>query len=387
MGSVTTTGYVADRLDDIFSGLVTKFKGIYGDDILTDPDDPDGQMIGIFSQMRADVENVIELVYQANDPDNATGAWLEQKVAFAGLTRRGASYSVNEDVRLSGAAGAEIPSGSIVRDGSGVQWVLQANVRLDGSGSALSDFRSSEPGQFSVDAGIKLDIVTVVSGWSGAETTQASTPGENEETDPELLVRFYKSRARASSNCVDGTLADIGGLTGVTDAVALENKGSETDNNGVLAHSVNYIVEGGSNIEIAKAIYDNWPGTGLQGDIAVNVTRRSGKTVTVNFDRPDYVDVAALVKVGRRKSFTYVDEEKIQELVAGMAFPTGEYVYTSDVSKVVNSVTGVYVREILLARKGDTPGEIRAITVSAREKARFQINDIDVQIIEEEASV
>ncbi|MGV2811708.1 baseplate J/gp47 family protein [Enterobacter cancerogenus] len=386
MGSVTTTGYVADRLDDIFSGLVTKFKGIYGDDILTDPDDPDGQMIGIFAQMRADVENVIELVYQANDPDNATGAWLEQKVAFAGLTRRGSSYSVNEDVRLSGTAGAEIPSGSIVRDGSGVQWVLQANAKLDSNGSALSDFRSSEPGQFSVDAGVTLDIVTVISGWSGAVTTQASTPGENEETDPELLTRFYKSRSRPSSNCVDSTLADIAGITGVTDAIALENRTDDTDNNGVPAHSVNYIVEGGSNNEIAQAIYDNWPGTGLKGDITVDVTRRSGKTVAMSFDRPKYIDIAAVVKVGRRKSFTYVDEEKIQEAVAGMVFSTGEYVYTSDVSKVVNGVTGVYVRDIQLARKGDTPGETLAVTMGAREKARFQVSDVDVQIIEEGAS-
>jgi uncharacterized phage protein gp47/JayE len=116
MGKLTDQGYVAERLNDIFSGLVTKFKGIYGDDILTDPDDPDGQMIGILAQMRADVEGVIEAIVQANDPDNATGTWLEQKVAFAGLTRRGASYSVMQDVLLSGTADKTVPAG-------GTQWV------------------------------------------------------------------------------------------------------------------------------------------------------------------------------------------------------------------------------------------------------------------------
>ncbi|MEA1064754.1 baseplate J/gp47 family protein [Erwinia sp. HR93] len=386
MGSVTSTGYVADRLDDIFSGLVTKFKSIYGDDILTDPDDPDGQIIGIFAQMRADVENVIELVYQANDPDNATGTWLEQKVAFAGLTRKGPSYSVIEDALLTGTAGTVIPSGSIVKDGTGNQWILQANVTLGEDGTAYSDFRSSDAGQFSVDAGVKLDIVTVIAGWSRAETTLAATPGENEETDPELLARFYKSRSRASSNCVDGTLADIAGITGVTDATALENETDTTDDNGVPAHTVNYIVEGGDNAEIAQAIYNNWPGTGLQGDIEVDVTRRSGKTATMRFDRPQYVDIAAVIKVGRRASFTYVDEEKIKEAVTGMEFSTGEYVYTSDVSEAVNAVSGVYVREILLSRKGDTPGETLAVTIGPREKARFQETDIDIQIIEEGAS-
>jgi uncharacterized phage protein gp47/JayE len=89
-------------------------------------------------------------------------------------------------------------------------------------GTVKTDFRSAEAGRFSVDAGAKLTIVTVIAGWNSAVTTVAATPGENEETNPELLARFYKSRSRASSNCVDGTLADIAGLTGVTDAVALK---------------------------------------------------------------------------------------------------------------------------------------------------------------------
>lgn len=386
MGSVTSTGYVADKLDDIFSGLVTKFKGIYGDDILTDPEDPDGQMIGIFAQMRADIENVIELVYQANDPDNATGAWLEQKVAFAGLEKKGASYSIIEDVKLEATPGLEIPSGSIVKDSSGNQWILQSNAETASDGTVLSDFRSSEPGQFSVDAGVTLDIVTVIAGWKSAVTTIAATPGENEETDPELLARFYKSRSRPSTNCVDGTLADLASITGVTDAIALENPDDVINDDGVNPHSVNYIVEGGDNAEIAQAIYNNWPGTGLQGDIEVDVTRRSGKTVKICFDRPVYVDIAAVIKVGRRGNFTYIDTEQIKESVAAITFASGDYVYKSDVSDAVNAVTGTYVREILLARKGDTPVDTLAININPREKARFQEGDIDVQVIDEDIS-
>ncbi|MFC7508806.1 baseplate J/gp47 family protein [Pantoea stewartii] len=143
--------------------------------------------------------------------------------------------------------------------------MTQADATFGAEGTVKTDFRSAEAGQFSVDAGAKLTIVTVIAGWDSATTTVAATPGENEETDPELLARFYKSRSRAATNCVDGTLADVAGLTGVTDVVALENRTDETDANGVPPHSVNYIVEGGDNAAVAKAIYDNWPGTGLQG--------------------------------------------------------------------------------------------------------------------------
>lgn len=385
MGTLTDQGYVADRLDDIFSGLVAKFKGIYGDDILTDPDDPDGQMIGIFAQMRADIEGVIEAIVQANDPDNATGTWLEQKVAFAGLSRRGASYSIIDDVSLAGTAGTVIPAGATV-SGGGTQWVTQSDTTLGSDGSAKTDFRSSDAGQFSVDAGTALDIVTLIAGWNTATTTVAATPGENEETDPELLTRFYKSRARTSSNCVDGTLADIEGLTGVTDAVALENKGSETDSNGVAAHTVNYIVEGGDSTAIAKAIYENWPGTGLQGGVSVDVTRHSGKTVAIPFDRPVALDISVTLKIGRRESFTHIDEDTVKNAVAGLAFKTGAWVYRSDIISAANAIDGVFVRQVLMSRDGAKVDDVLSISTAAREKASILAENVSVQIIEDESS-
>lgn len=385
MGMLTDQGYVADRLDDIFLGLVKKFQGVYGNDILTDPDDPDGQMIGILAQMRADIEGVIEAIVQANDPDNATGTWLEQKVAFAGLSRRGASYSVIEDVMLKGTAGKTLPAGATVSGGS-TQWVTQVDVTFGQDGMVMTDLRSSEAGQFSVDADTRLTILTVVAGWNSATTTVAAIPGENEETDPELLGRFYKSRARASSNCVDGTLGDIARLRGVTDVVALENEMDKTNSDGVAAHTVNYIVEGGDNAAIAKAIYDNWPGTGLQGDVSADVKRFSGKTVAIPFDRPTAVDVTAAIKIGRRLNFTHIDEETVKNAITALVFHTGEWVFKSDLIGAANAIPGVFVREVLMARKGRTLNDVLSIALTAREKARFLAPEISVQVIEETTS-
>ncbi len=210
--------------------------------------------------------------------------------------------------------------------------MTQADATFGAEGTVKTDFRSAEAGQFSVDAGAKLTIVTVIAGWDSATTTVAATPGENEETDPELLARFYKSRSRAATNCVDGTLADVAGLTGVTDVVALENRTDETDANGVPPHSVNYIVEGGDNAAVAKAIYDNWPGTGLQGAVSVDVTRYSGQTAAIKFDRPTAVDISAIIKIGRRENFIHVDEDTVKAAIVALAYKTGEWVYRSDVS-------------------------------------------------------
>ncbi|THD42120.1 baseplate J/gp47 family protein [Enterobacteriaceae bacterium ML5] len=386
MGKVTSTGYVADKLDDIFSGLVSKFKGIYGDDILTDADDPDGQMIGIFAQMRADIEGVILAVYQANDPDNATGTWLEQKVAFSGIRRRGASYSILPDVLLAGTAKKTLSAGAIVRDGNNVQWITQTNATFGADGTVKTDFRSSELGQYSVDADTELEIVTVTNGWTSAKTTVAATLGEEEETDPELLARFYKARARASQNCIDGTVGDLYALPGVTDVVPLENRTSKADDNGVTPYSVNYVVEGGDNTQIAQAIYDNWPGTGLQGAVSVDIIRYSGNTISIPFDRPTPVDITAKISIGRRANFTYVDTQSVINAVVALAYKTGASVYASDVTEAVNAISGVYVREVVLARDGDTPAGVLSVEIAPREKARFLATGVTVTIVEDTSS-
>lgn len=386
MGKVTSTGYVADKLDDIFSGLVSKFKGIYGDDILTDADDPDGQMIGVFAQMRADIEGVILAVYQANDPDNATGTWLEQKVAFSGIRRRGASYSILPDVLLAGTAKKTLPAGAIVRDGNKTQWITQTNATFGADGTVKTDFRSSELGQYSVDAGTALEIVTVTNGWTSAKTTVAATLGEEEETDPELLARFYKSRSRASQNCIDGTVGDLYALPGVTDVAPLENRTSKADNNGVAPYSVNYVVEGGDNTQVAQAIYDNWSGTGLQGAVSVDITRYSGSPIPIAFDRPVPVDITVEISIGRRANFTYVDKQSVINAVVALAYKTGASVYASDVTEAVNAISGVYVREVALARDGDTPADVLSVEIAPREKARFLATDVTVTIVEDTSS-
>jgi hypothetical protein len=159
-----------------------------------------------------------------------------------------------------------------------------------------------------------------------------------------------------------------------------------TDSDGVAPHTVNYIVEGGDNAAVVKAIYNNWPGTGLQGAVSAEVTRYSGKTVSIPFDRPSAVDITAVIKIGRRENFTHVDEDTVIAAVVALSFNTDAWVYQSDVSGAANAITGVFVRDILLARDGADPVSTLSLAIGAREKARFLAANIAVQVIEDESS-
>ncbi|HEY4438702.1 MAG TPA: baseplate J/gp47 family protein [Lelliottia sp.] len=384
MGKLTPQGYVADQLTDIFNQFMAGMKGIYGDDILIDADDPDGQLTGILAQMRADVEGVILAIYQANDPDNATGAWLEQKVAYAGVERQDASYSYLRDAQIAGDAGKLVKTGFIVKDSNGIQWITETDATIGADKTTLHDFRSQQLGQFVVADDVELEIVTITSGVNSVTTTTPSELGYEEETDPQLLARFYRSRSRPSQNTVDGTVGDLFSVPGVIDVVALENYTDTVDENDVSPHTVNYVVDGGDQNAIAQVIYNNWPGTGLQGAISVQIIRpRSKRAVTIPFDRPMPVDMAAQITIGRRKNFTAIDTTGIQNNITNMRFNIGESVYQDDLVDEIKKTPGCYVKSIQYGRKGSTLTDTPVVLMGAVEKPRFLSGDVTVTVTDE----
>ena len=378
MGQLTSQGYVVVRLNEIIAGLDAGFRSIYGSDINTDPDSPDGQMIGLFSQALADMEELGETIYRALDPDTASGAWLEQRAAYAALTRRGARYSYLRSVILTGTARAILPAGAIVSDGNQARWQLVADVTLGADGSARADFRSELLGAFSVPADTTLTIETIVLGWAGATTSAAAEVGAEEETDPELRVRFFRSRARAAQNSVEAIEAAIGELPDVRQVVVLENDEDITDANGVPGHSLNVIVDGGDDMAIASAIrLRKTGGTGLMGAIEVSVQDQRGRRRRMRFDRPTVVECSAHVEVRRRADFTAIDTEAIKAALAAELFAIGEDVLLTRLYSPINTVPGFWVSDLRIGRRG-SPLTNGNITIGVRELARFAVADIQV---------
>ncbi|MCG9064728.1 baseplate J/gp47 family protein [Laribacter hongkongensis] len=378
MGQLTSHGYMADRLDIIIASLDAGFRGIYGNDINTDPDSPDGQMIGLIAQIRADLEELGETIYRALDPDTASGAWLEQRAAYAALTRRGARYSYLRSVILTGTAHAIIPAGAIVSDGNKVRWQLVSDVTLGTDGSARADFRSELLGAFSVPTDTPLTVETITLGWSGATTSASAEVGAEEETDSDLRARFFRTRARAAQNSVEGIESTISELADVRQVIVLENTGNDTDANGVPGHSLNVIVDGGDDAGIAAVIFKRKTGgTGLMGNISVVVKDARGRSRQVRFDRPDVIECSAYIEVTRRADFTAIDVEAIKAALASESFGIGEDVLLTRLYSPINTVPGFWVSDLRIGRRG---GQLvrENIQIGVRELARFAVTDIQV---------
>ncbi|ODS43186.1 hypothetical protein BGK37_12320 [Pasteurella multocida] len=378
MAKLVESGIVIERLDSILERIEQGFKRIYGQNINIDPDTPDGQMIGILGQIKVDLEELAEDVYRQLDPDLATGAWLEQRVAYAGLVRRKASYSYLRSVILTGDPYAEINS-LIVSDTNKVRWILDQKVTLNHSGSAKADFRSEELGAFSLNAHTQLTIETITLGLNSVTTSVDAEIGIEEETDSQLRQRFSKSRARNAINSAEAIEGEIGDLADVKQVIVLENNTSQTDSIGIPSHSINVVVEGGNEVDIAKVIYKNkGAGIGLQGSSSVNLMI-NGKQRTIKFDKATPADIHISMTLVRYEDFTEIDKDEIKRMLSNVKFKIGEDVSLSRLYSPINTVGGFWVKSLKI---GKSTGVLNAenIVIRPRELARIQRANIQIEV-------
>ena len=256
MLQITDTGIATERLDVIHARLVEKFKAIYGQDIVVTPDSPDGQMIGIFSQALADINEVIAAIIQMLDPYQATGVYLDQRSLYAGVIRKGGEYSyVPEVVITDSNAGLTVPEGTVLIDSNRVRWQTVSDLVLDENGSGRVDIRSEERGPLRLPEKQSLQFELMLSADMKAETIKPSKVGRVEESDPDLLTRFMLSHAVNNEDDRAGIQASLMNIPEVEKCLVLENPENTTDPvTGLPPHSVNAILVGGEKDDIALVL-------------------------------------------------------------------------------------------------------------------------------------
>ena len=90
MGSITNTGYEPVALADWISRFETLFRRVYGSDIDLSAKSADGQMVGILAQMFADQDEQVATCFAMLDPNQASGTWVDQFLAYLALRRKSA---------------------------------------------------------------------------------------------------------------------------------------------------------------------------------------------------------------------------------------------------------------------------------------------------------
>ncbi len=325
----------------IRADLEQGFRDIYGDDINIDQNSPDGQIIGIVTQMAVDIRELAVQVNNGFNPDRAFGRTLDERVVINNIERNGGNYTITDidltvdrTVNLQGLDdNFNDPDGAgySVQDDAGNEFILIDSATLT-AGTTSHSFRARNNGRVETTIGTITNPVTIVLGVTAINNSSAPTTiGQDEESDAQLRVRRQRSVALASSGYLNGLLGDVLSLDGVSDAKLYENFTNATDANGLPPHSTWLIVEGGASTDIGQEIYKNKSyGSNMKGDVEDNIITASGGLFTAKFDRPSAEDLYIRFDIQRTTPLYVFDEAVIKQYIEdNLIYSIGQFAETS----------------------------------------------------------
>ena len=157
--------------------------------------------------------------------------------------------------------------------------------------TAIISFASEEPGEVSLPNGAITKIVTAPTGFLSCTNLCGYVAGRLLETDVELRQSYVDKIFSRSSRMTDSIRSAIlANCAGVTAAQVYENRTNETDSEGRPPHSVEAVVDGGSNSDIAAQILATVSaGITTCGSVSVDVPGEDDDMIEVCFNRPTYI--------------------------------------------------------------------------------------------------
>jgi uncharacterized phage protein gp47/JayE len=180
---VDTTGVIVPDTGDIQTAVEGEYKAVFGQDLITTPNTPQGVLITAEVVARSNVLLNNATVANQINPNLAGGVFLDAIWALTGGARIAASYSVVPGVHLLGLPGTVIPAGSQASLSDGTLFASTSTVTLDGSGNAYVDFQAVEAGPIAASVGALSQVVSGVLGWDSVSNPTAATLGRAQESD------------------------------------------------------------------------------------------------------------------------------------------------------------------------------------------------------------
>lgn len=312
---IDASGFHMPSYSDIRDQLISDARSIFGSDIYLGIDSQDYQWISSISNMIFDSFLTAQAAYNSRGPSTAIGTGLDINVKLNGIKRKPETYSTCT-VLLSGTPGTTIANG-IAGDINGIEWALSTSVTLDDTGKAIALATCRVPGPIEAIPGTINKIVTPTYGWTAITNDGATTIGENVESDAELRARQAISTALPSRTVLEGLKGAIAAISGVERSEVYENDTGVVDANGLPAHSITAVVEGGDDSNLAQTIFNKkGPGCYTNGTTSVTIPDQYGTLATVRFYRPTDVDIDVAINVKRLNGYTTDTTAAIKQAVA-----------------------------------------------------------------------
>ncbi len=383
MPGLTADGFERKTLEEILQEIVDDQRATMGAAVVTTPDSVLGQLNGIFAAKVAELWEVAEAIYSSQFVDSASGSALDRLGLLTGAYRLEATQSVAV-VRCSGTDGTVLPIGRVVSvDPTGERFVSIEGGTISGGFVDLR-FASETFGPVVANAGTLTEIETPVSGWTAATNPEDADIGRNIETDAEFRARRAELLEVSGDATLEAIRSDVRVVPGVEQAIVYENPDDTTNGDGMPPHSIEVVVIGGEDDDIAAAIFaSKAAGIDTHGTEAVVVEDSQGFEHTIRFTRPTQLtlELQAVLRL----------EPGVDEVAAATAvrdafvarlqdLEIGKTIYISSLYPAAFTVPGVLDVDQLQGRFNPPGGAFttESLEVTGRQVATLDSSDVNV---------
>ena len=288
--------------EEIAQSWINAFKSDDTPDINTAPETPQGQIID--AETLAITQKDAELAFLANmfNPKTARGIWQDALAEIYFIKRKKAVNSRCYCV-LTGLNGTVIEKGSKIQSSAdNTYWNLLEDVTINGNSSVTALFECESEGAVIASPNTLNKIITTVAGWDTVNNSQAATVGTLEESQQAFEKRRYDSVALNSVGTTASVFSRVNQIDDVVGCYVIDNKTNVNkiiDDYLLKPHSIYVAVIGGSNQDIAEAIYRSLSaGCDYNGNTQITVVDpHTHAKEKVTFMRPTQQNVYIKVNV------------------------------------------------------------------------------------------
>jgi len=390
---ITSQGVIVPDTAAIRADVEAKWRAAFGEDLVATPETPQGVIITLQTEERdAIARNNAALANQIN-PDIAGGVFLDALLSFTGGVRRAATRSTLAGVVFSGVPGTNIPAGSqAIVSGTGEVFATDNPLVIGAGGTVTGSMTAVNSGAIQVPIAGLDTVASAVLGWETVTNPASAVPGAPEQSDVAARALRRQTLALQTVSTTEAIVSRVMAIPAVRSMSFRENTAATTqtiDGISMVAKSIYACVQGGSDADVARALYDTKTvGAAYNGVTTVNVTDPfSGQITPVKFDRP--TEIPVLVRVTVRN--TPLDVQTLVrdaimdyvngDLEGGMGLTVGTNVYPFEFSGACNQIEpSIVVTNVELSTDGTTWSSA-PLTVALDEVATLQRSSITVNVV------
>lgn len=210
-------------------------------------------------------------------------------------------------------------------------------------------FESADYGKVNLANGTITKIVSIIDGFDSVTNLVTPTLGRLTQTDSEARSSYINRLANRARGTVDSIVSVLySDVDGVTYAKGYQNDTDDTDSAGRPPHSLEIVVQGGSDNDIADVIWNNKAaGIRAYGSYYAYATDASGNRQYVEFTRVKDMYLLLSITITSEGGLDDDYVERIQALLSKESLDAGQNVRLQKfIRPIMDSVSGVDYLEI-----------------------------------------